>query len=215
MMKRIGISHRVQKIEKIKEKRDAISHDWINFLQALDYLPILIPNNLKNVGDFILELKLDGVILSGGDNIGEFPERDMTETKVLEYAIKNSIPVLGVCRGMQLINTYFDGAISKNMNSSHVGVEHDVEIIDSNFINFLGDNSLKVNSFHNNLIKKEDIGNNLMIFAQSENDSTIEGYFHKELPIVGVMWHPERDKERENQSKIVDIIYNKTAWQNN
>ena len=115
MMKRIGISLRVQKIEKINEKRDAISHDWINFLQALDYLPILIPNNLKNVGDFILELKLDGVILSGGDNIGEFPERDMTETKVLEYAIKNSIPVLGVCRGLQLINTYFDGAISKNM----------------------------------------------------------------------------------------------------
>ena len=91
MMKRIGLSLRVQKIEKINEKRDAISHDWINFLQALDYLPILIPNNLKNVGDFILELKLDGVILSGGDNIGEFPERDMTETKVLEYVVTKVI----------------------------------------------------------------------------------------------------------------------------
>ena len=64
----------------------------------------------------------------------------------------------------------------------------------------------------NNLIKKNDIGENLMVFAQSENDSTIEGYFHEKLPVLGVMWHPERDKERKYQSKIVNIVYNKTAW---
>ena len=214
-MKRIGISLRVQNIEGINEKRDAISHDWIHFLQELGYLPILIPNNLKNVEEYISELKLDGLILSGGDNIGEFPERDKTEIKVLEFAIKNSMPVLGVCRGMQLINKYFDGTVSKNDNLSHVGVEHNVEITNSNFSDILGKNKLKVNSFHNNLIKKNDVGDNLMVFAQSENDFTIEGYFHKKLPIVGVMWHPERDREREYQSKIVDIIYNKTAWQNN
>ena len=51
-----------------------------------------------------------------------------------------------------------------------------------------------------------------MVFAQSENDSTIEGYFHEKLPVLGVMWHPERDKERKYQSKIVNIVYNKTAW---
>ena len=211
-MKRIGLSLRVQNIERIDEKRDAISHDWIHFLQDLNYFPILIPNNLKNVEEYVSELKLDGLILSGGDNIGEFPERDKTERKLLEYAIKNTMPVLGVCRGMQLINTFFDGTISKNDSSSHVGVNHDVEITNLDFADLLGENKLKVNSFHNNLIKKNDIGENLMVFAQSENDSTIEGYFHEKLPVLGVMWHPERDKERKYQSKIVNIVYNKTAW---
>ena len=210
-MKRIGLSLRVQNIERIDEKRDAISHDWIHFLQELNYFPILIPNNLKNVEEYVSELKLDGLILSGGDNIGEFPERDKTERKLLEYAIKNTMPVLGVCRGMQLINTFFDGTISKNDSSSHVGVNHDVEITNLDFADLLGENKLEVNSFHNNLIKKNDIGENLMVFAQSENDSTIEGYFHEKLPVLGVMWHPERDKERKYQSKIVNIVYNKTA----
>ena len=211
-MKRIGLSLRVQNIERIDEKRDAISHDCIHFLQELNYFPILIPNNLKNVEEYVSELKLDGLILSGGDNIGEFPERDKTERKLLEYAIKNTMPVLGVCRGMQLINTFFDGTISKNDSSSHVGVNHDVEITNLDFADLLGENKLEVNSFHNNLIKKNDIGENLMVFAQSENDSTIEGYFHEKLPVLGVMWHPERDKERKYQSKIVNIVYNKTAW---
>ena len=211
-MKRIGLSLRVQNIERIDEKRDAISHDWIHFLQELNYFPILIPNNLKNVEEYVSELKLDGLILSGGDNIGEFPERDKTERKLLEYAIKNTMPVLGVCRGMQLINTFFDGTISKNDSSSHVGVNHDVEITNLDFADLLGENKLEVNSFHNNLIKKNDIGENLMVFAQSENDSTIEGYFHEKLPVLGVMWHPERDKERKYQSKIVNIVNNKTAW---
>ena len=83
LKKRIGISLRVQIIEKYDEKRDTISHDWINFLQKTNCVPILIPNNLTDIEDYISEMKLDGIILSGGDNIGEFPERDQTEEKKL------------------------------------------------------------------------------------------------------------------------------------
>ena len=101
-----GISLRVELIEKYNEKRDTISQEWTNFLQKLAITPILIPNTLDDVKSYISDVGIDGIILSGGDNIGEFPERDQTENKILEYAIKNSIPVLGVCRGMQLINTF-------------------------------------------------------------------------------------------------------------
>ena len=211
-LKKIGISLRVEKIEKFNEKRDAISHDWINFLQKLDYFPVLIPNNLTDVEDYISELKLNGIILSGGDNIGEFPERDQTENKILEYAIKNSIPVLGVCRGMQLINTFFNGTISENSNSGHVGKPHNIDIMNPSLVNLFGHDKLEVNSFHNNLIKKDDIGDGLDVFALSEKDFTIEGCFHKKYPIIGVMWHPERDQQKKHQSQIIDIFCNKKIW---
>tara|TARA_B000000460_G_C21388876_1_gene337262 strand:- start:101 stop:742 length:642 start_codon:yes stop_codon:yes gene_type:complete len=211
-LKKIGISLRVEKIEKFNEKRDTISHDWINFLQKLDYFPVLIPNNLTDVEDYISELKLNGIILSGGDNIGEFPERDQTENKILEYAIKNSIPILGVCRGMQLINTFFNGTISENSNSGHVGKPHNIDIMNPSLVNLFGHDKLEVNSFHNNLIKKDDIGDELDVFALSEKDFTIEGCFHKKYPIIGVMWHPERDQQKKHQSQIIDIFCNKKIW---
>jgi len=198
-------------IEKFDEKRDAISHDWIDFLQKLEILPIIIPNKLKDIDEYISTLNLDGIILSGGDNIGEFPERDKTEIRIIDYSTKNNIPILGVCRGMQLINEFFNGKNIKSDNLNHVGKYHDVKVKNSNFKDMLGE-ELEVNSFHNNLIKKEDVGQELEIFAESEEDSTIEGYFHKRYPIIGVMWHPERDQEQGYQSKIINILYNQLIW---
>ena len=210
-LKRIGISSRIMNIEKFDEKRDAISHDWIDFVQRLGLLPILIPNKIIDVEDYISKLNLEGIILSGGDNIGEFPERDKTEIRIIEHSIRNHIPILGVCRGMQLINEFFNGKNIMNKDSNHVGKSHDVTIKDTNFKDILGE-KLEVNSFHNNIIRKEDIGRELKIFAETKHDSTVEGYFHKKYPIIGIMWHPERDQEQEYQSKIINVLYNQLIW---
>ena len=210
LKKRIGISLRVQIIEKYDEKRDTISHDWINFLQKTNCVPILIPNNLTDIEDYISEMKLDGIILSGGDNIGEFPERDQTEKKILEFAIKNSFPVLGICRGMQVINTFFGGTIETLENSKHVGDHHFVSL-NKNFASFLHTEKLQVNSFHNNVIKPKNLGKNLKPFAMA-NDNTIEGFYHIELPIFGVMWHPERSPNDKNELIIRKIFYEKANF---
>ena len=214
-MKKIGISLRVELIDKYNEKRDCISHDWINFLQKINCSPILIPNNLNNIEDYIANLNLDVIILSGGDNIGDFPERDKTENSIIEFAIKNSISILGVCRGMQIINHYFDGSIQKNLSSQHVGQPHSIDITNNSIVDALKNSKLTVNSFHNNLIKKDDIGKNLQIFALSESDKTVEGYFHNKYPIMGVMWHPERTLNGFSQQLLIDILINKTIWSDN
>ena len=212
MKKRIGISLRVQIIEKYDEKRDTISHDWINFLQKTNCVPILIPNNLTDIEDYISEMKLDGIILSGGDNIGEFPERDQTEEKILKFAIKNMFPVLGICRGMQAINKFFKGDLTTNKNSDHVAKPHHVNIMNVKFENLLGDKKFQVNSFHNNLIKNQNLGQGLEIFALSDIDDTIEGYFHKEYPIIGIMWHPERELNFKKEYKLFKILQTKKIW---
>lgn len=210
--KRFGISLRVELIEKYNEKRDTLSQEWTNFLQKHAIIPILIPNTLDDVKSYISDLGIDGLILSGGDNIGEFPERDKTEKQILDYAIDKRFPVLGVCRGMQIINEYFAGKVFANDNNSHVGKPHQIHIMDQKFSKLLGDDNMKVNSFHNNIITKKGIGEKLQVFALSEHDNTIEGYYHSDLPIIGVMWHPERDMVSKHQTKLLEIFENKSLW---
>jgi len=210
--KKVGISLRVENIKNYNEKRDTISQDWIKFCNFAELVPILIPNNLKDTKEFLESLNLDMLIFSGGDNIGDNIERDKTEKSMMEFAIKNKIPSLGVCRGMQVINKFFDGSIEEEKNSTHVGNIHDVTLVNNKIISSLKKNTLKVNSFHNNIITNSNLGKDIEPFAITEHDKTVEGFFHKTLPIVGVMWHPERDSNCENQIIVKEVFNKKLFW---
>jgi gamma-glutamyl-gamma-aminobutyrate hydrolase PuuD len=209
---KIGISSRIINAENYDEKRDAISHDWPRLLEKIDSNTIFIPNTLTNVEGFLNDIGVNGLILSGGDNIGDDKERDDTEIKILNFAIKNKIPLLGVCRGMQVINKFFNGSIEKNNDSSHVGNSHVINLINNDIISTLKKNSLEVNSFHNNIVTNLNLGKNIRSFAITDNDKTVEGFFHTNLPIVGVMWHPERDFNYENQLLLKNIFNKKLFW---
>jgi gamma-glutamyl-gamma-aminobutyrate hydrolase PuuD len=205
--KKIGISLRIVKALNYDENRDALSHDWPSFLENLGFVPILIPNTLKDVESFISQNNLDGIVLSGGDDVGTHLERDKTEKKILEYCILKNIPVLGICRGMQIINFHFGGTLMKNENSSHVATNHLLKI-NTMILPFL-DASIAVNSYHNNIITIDLLGNGLNYFAIDERDDTVEGIYHKEFPIIGVMWHPERMKDESNEKIILNFFTNK------
>jgi len=211
-VRKIGITLRVEHIKKYDEKRDTISHDWSRFLEISNALPIFIPNTLRNTKYFLEKMELDGLILSGGDNKGDDIERDNTEKEIIEFAIKNKIPMLGVCRGMQVINDFFGGSFTVANDSKHVAKHHKIQLTDTNFQKIFQLEKIKVNSFHNNLIKKEIVGKDLQIFAVSEDDNTVEGFYHKKLPIIGVMWHPEREQNFQNELKLMMIFYEKLFW---
>lgn len=211
-IKKIGITLRIEHIEKYNEKRDAISHDWVKFLGISNGLPIFIPNTLEDTKDFLKKMDLDGIILSGGDNKGDDIERDNTEKKIIELAIQEKIPVLGVCRGMQVINDFFGGSLTISTDSKHVAQHHEIQLIGNNPQELFQSERIKVNSFHNNLIKKDTLGENLQEFAVSENDATIEGFYHKNLPIIGIMWHPEREENSQNELKLMKCFYEKLFW---
>lgn len=212
--KRIGISLRVEHFEKHNEKRNAISQDWLIFLKKINAFPILIPNTLTDVKSFLHEMKIDGFILSGGDNIGDDTERDQTEKEIIDFAVDNKIPILGVCRGMQVINNYFGGSIIITNDKSHVGKNHIVELTNDKVSKILDKNSLEVNSYHNNIIKRDILAKNLETFAITREDKTVEGYFHTELPIIGVMWHPERDTNFQSELDLINILEDKKLWNN-
>jgi gamma-glutamyl-gamma-aminobutyrate hydrolase PuuD len=201
----IGISTRIVSPTNYNEKRDAISHDLISILDKLDLNPILIPNNLLDTKKFLDQLTFSGFIISGGDNIGEFPQRDKTEKIILEYSSKKNLPILGICRGMQMINKFFGGKTELNKLKNHVNTNHSLKIINDKFKIIFKKDSINVNSYHNNLIQLKDLGQDLIPFAVYD-DNSIEGYFHKYLSIYGVMWHPERTPTENSISLIKEIF---------
>ena len=120
-MKKIAISCRTKNHIPYEETWDALSHDWKDFLKKFNLIPIYIPNIAKEVKYWIKTIKPDGVILTGGNNYikrdvldKSFSRvRNITEHCVIDYVVKNSLPLLGVCRGMHVINSYFGGKIHK------------------------------------------------------------------------------------------------------
>lgn len=190
---RIGITSRITENIDYVERRDAISHDWPKFLEKIHAYPIIIPNSISNLSDFFSEMNLDGFILSGGDNIGDNPERDRVEKSIIDYGINKLLPIFGVCRGMQVINAYFGGSIQKISGHEHVNTNHTVQLENNKFFTE-NQNLIQVNSYHNNIIKKNSLGKNLIPFAISQHDDTVEGFFHNKFLITGVMWHPERQQ---------------------
>lgn len=204
-MKRILVSQRVTYETRYEESRDSLSHDLQSLL--LEYSPLFfpMPNRLKgNKREYAREVDPSLIILSGGNNISPVlygsseaqvdvsRERDETEFALIKFAIENSIPLLGICRGMQMIQVFFNGRLKEVIN--HVNIPHRVDVRENPF--GLRDGEYSVNSFHNMGIPVEQLSDSLTAFGVCKKDSTVEGFYHKEHPIVGMMWHPEREPHR-------------------
>jgi putative glutamine amidotransferase len=178
-MKLIGITQRVSMMPKTAERRDALDQKWASLLHECTYTPYPIPNHLPFLSS-ILELPLNGIILTGGNTLDtNAPERDALERAIIEYAISHSLPILGVCRGMQLILDYFGSSLERI--AGHIGTIHPLQ---------LQVGQMHVNSYHE--YGAYTVQPPLQVMGRA-NDGVIEAVKHLHLPIYGIMWHPERN----------------------
>ncbi len=186
-MKIIFISQRLDKFGKHKELRDNIDTRFSFFLEKTGLTPILIPNNSNQLRLIFKKIKPNGIILSPGGNPKIKDERHKVENMLINYSKKNSIPLLGICRGAQVINLFFGGKIKKINN--HVRKNHYIfgKIINNKV-------QLKSKCFHEYGIKENILGKNLKVLAFSK-DGSIECFKHYKKKIMGIMWHPERFKK--------------------
>ena len=182
-MKKILITQRLTRIGIHKELRDNIDIRLPNFIERLNFLPILMPNDLDNPAKFIKNIKFSGVILSGGDDPRKKDKRTKNEKFLINYCLKNEIPLLGICRGAQMINLHFGGKLKKIKN--HVRKNH---IITGPAIK----NKLKIKSYHDYGFSKKILAKNLTILAQS-SDKIVKFFCHNNHKLFGIMWHPERN----------------------
>lgn len=179
--RRIGISMRIVQAHGYVDPRDALSQEWARFIaQALPGVPWLpIPNlGSANVATFCEQWKLNGLILSGGDDIGHSPVRDQTERALLDWAESNALPVLGICRGMQLMCHRAGSSLVEVQQ--HVRTRHTLS----------GELSGEVNSFHALAPDRCPPGFRALAYAP---DGALEAVAHASLRWEGWMWHPERE----------------------
>jgi putative glutamine amidotransferase len=202
---------------------------YVTAVQRAGGLGIVLPPDEAAVGDPDLLLdRIDGLMLAGGADIdppaygaeahpettGTWPERDRFELALTRRALERDMPVLGICRGMQLLNVALDGTLDQHLpesagNEVHRTVagtfgDHGVRLEPGSLAAAAaGKESLAVRSHHHQGVDR--LGEGLRVSGWSEQDDLVEAI---ELPgspfALGVIWHPEEDPDSPLIAALVD-----------
>jgi putative glutamine amidotransferase len=223
MKKMIGISTRVVKDSDYSIEVIGSTSAYVQSVMKVGGVPVLIPlfEDGLNENATLYAEKLDALILTGGEDVDprlykEAPheklgtvsrKRDDFEIALMNAFLKANKKVLGICRGLQLINVAFGGTLYQDIDSqcdrsftdfSHTSKEdkwfeiaHDVSLYDESLVKrIFQTNNIQVNSIHHQAIK--DLGKDLVVTGVSEKDKIIEVIESKIYSnLLAVQWHPE------------------------
>jgi putative glutamine amidotransferase len=196
--------------------------NYVNAVQRAGALAIVLPPDEAVVADPDLMLdRVDALLLAGGADIdpasygaepheetkGATPDRDRFELALTRRALERDMPVLGICRGMQLLNVALGGTLDQHLpESTGSGVHrssagsfgtHRVRLATGTLAcGAAGTEGLLVMSHHHQGVER--LGEGLVVSGWSEGDDIVEAI---ELPdkrfALGVVWHPEEDPDSE------------------
>lgn len=204
---------------------------YVKALEKAGSVPILIPSTLSlDLVDEILKV-IDGILISGGGDVFSRyyertpydikriePYRDEFEIYLIKKALEFKIPLLAICRGIQIINVALGGTLYQSVEKitklKHTWYKegkfevpwwypvHKVKIKKNTILwKIFKKEEIWVNSFHHQAIEK--VGDNLIVSGNSE-DGLVEAVEHENHPFfLGVQWHPEGMFEKfENQLEL-------------
>ena len=203
-MKVVAVSQRVDHFPDRYEKRDALDQRLITFLQVAGFVPLPVPNGLSKalpdgqaataaLDAWLAAVRPQAFVLSGGNDIGQCPERDLTEGLLLNHASLHEKPLLGICRGMQMMAHW--AGVDLCSVQGHVRTRH----------HLTGEVTGEVNSYHG--LSLTTCPADFKVLARSE-DGEIEAIRHQYLPWEGWMWHPEREEnfDARDVQRIKDVF---------
>lgn len=198
-------------------KKAVVSHDYIQAIVSAEGVPLLLPaiNDEEDITEQIKQV--DGILLSGGYDINPllydeeplreldtiFPEMDEHHIRVVNIAAALGKPILGICRGLQVINVAFGGTLYQDIAAQYSSKclkhfqkgeryvpSHTVELTQNTVLSqIFSKDSIVTNSFHHQSVKE--IAPGFIVNARAK-DGIVEGIEKREGAfIVGVQWHPE------------------------
>lgn len=171
---------------------------------------------------------MDALLLTGGPDIsparyGQSPDpdsdqaddlRDEFELALVGAAHAAGVPVLGICRGMQMIKIAFGGTLRQHVeghlltDAAADPVQPITLVPGSRLGAALPDHALLVNSLHHQAVAA--LGEELTVAARS-GDGTIEALEHLRAPILGVQWHPEKLDDHTTQDALMSWLISQSA----
>ena len=194
-----------------------------------NYIDALKENDIEVIATLDVDeaIKCDGLLLPGGGDIdpayygeemngSDEPDRELDKAQrdILDAFVKAKKPILGICRGMQLINIYFGGSLHQDLVTRDIHTRkndndsiHSVKSVEEGnlFEKFYG-KTFNINSAHHQGTKK--LGKGLKEVLRSE-DGVCEAIIHEELPIIATQFHPERMsyKQRRDDTVVGEEIF--------
>lgn len=158
----------------------AVSDALIDYIGWCGYTPLVLPlSQGLHLESIVSDLKPELIIFSGGESLGENPKRDSFELELLQICESRMIPVLGICRGMQILVSRF--GVFPTRLEGHAGTVHDLH----------GEVEMTVNSYHN--FGLLNVPPEFEVLSRA-SDGSVEMIRHMSLPWLGTMWHPEREQ---------------------
>jgi len=195
-------------------------------VQAAGALALILPADdgaLENP-DLLLD-RIDALILAGGADVdpgsygarpepettGTWPERDRFELAMAHRALERDMPVLGICRGMQMLNVACGGTLEQHLDNTDLhrhtpGVfgDHEVRLEPGSLAHrAAGEDTVRVKSHHHQGVAE--LGESLTVTGWAAEDDTVEAIELEDKPFaLGVLWHPEEDMKSRVIKALVD-----------